>query len=782
MGITVVDKNYSTRNYPTGNDFALSNAAQIVTDTIDVVFDYSFESSMQQQVLIVSATSIQILNGDWQTLGISVGNVLELSGSILNGGNTVIYDEEPFTVVNVQGDLLTLDATLEDPPPNPPSQTTSVVGQLMPAPAGGTSNTSLLIVNTSVTAPESIEVFHNLVQNSVVGSNLSLFDGEVNRFRAIGTDTLPVGNFITMSQLGDQSGGTYYSVVLERLADVGALPSYQIVFRYANPYKFESDDFDEPTQYNGSASLKPYYRFRGFPVANDPNSYLELIYSDQQGNLGWYDESYNQGPNNFVVSSVSFETAGGSQLSAPDPTQVTVVEVVITGDSTFLSKVEGEFYLIPPINTVKNQPTNNGNNISLSNFFYDTTGAPIIEIDVLGNNLATIPTNQHSIVLGVNEITVGFRLNPTSGFTTYIESLNSNEWQYRIALNVEGDEGTPNTNNAVSLIVSEGLMIEAPKVGGDFDGLRSQIYYDHKNDIGGVGVMPYIGNPEDDVLYFATIDFEKADTWVSANLDVRITRDSDGEYFILQSQPIPFAPYVTTPDGVQQIQFLQPIQQFLDAPNRNKVQMQVNGNETPTTYEIDITYSLLINWRKWLEQSNAFVDFYDNTLPQNGLNREWMRYLRVAGYTLSTEVTLIDDTNTAFRFGGEIQLIDYDVTPDVTSTVLYYDENNVATSFFVAGQTNRIEATHVKNSGNWNQFDTYGWISIRPFEGEENKRISTFWPWTAQDLPLKPLTGQVAAELTFPALDTALVKCDVDTNIVTSDVSSIIVKIDEIEV
>ena len=782
MGITIVNKNYSTRNYPLGNDFILSNATQIVTDTVDIVFDYQFESSMQQQVLIVSDTSIQILNGNWQTEGLSVGNNLLFNGTILNGGNTVEYINKPFTVVNVQGDLLTLDSTLEDPVPNPPSQTTSVVGQLMPAPSGGTSNTSLVIVNTSVTIPESIEVFHNLVQNNSNGSNLSLFDGEVNRFRAIGTDTLIAGNFITMSQLGNQSGGTYYSVVLERLPDVGALPSYQIVFRYNNPYKFESDDFDEPTQYNGSASLKPYYRFKGFPVANDPNSYLELIYSEQQGNLGWYEESYNQGPNNFVVSSVSFETAGGSQLSAPDPTQVTVVEVVITGDSTFLSKVEGEFYLIPPIDTVKNQTTNNGNNISLSSFFYDTTGAPIIELDVLGNNLATIPTNQHSIVLGVNEITVGFRLNPTAGFTTYIQSLNSNEWQYRIALNVEGDEGTANTNNAVSLIVSQGLMLEAPKIGGDFDGLRNQIYYDHAHDIGGTGFLPLIGNPEDDILYFATIDFEKSDTWVSANLDVRITRDSDGEYFILQEQPIPFSPYVTTPDGVQQINFSQQIQQFLEAPNRNKVEMKVNGNDTPTTYEIDITWSLLINWRYWLEQSNAFLDFFDNTLPNNGLNKEWMRYLRLAGYTLSTEVTLIDDTNTAFRFGGEIQLTDYDVTPDVTSTVLYYDENNVATSFFVAGQTNRIEATHVNNSGNWNQFDAWGWISIRPFEGEDNKRISTVWPWTTQSLPLKPLTGQVTAELTFPALDTALVRCAVDTNIIPSDVSSVIVKIDEIEV
>jgi hypothetical protein len=146
---------------------------------------------------------------------------------------------------------------------------------------------------------------------------------------------------------------------------------------------------------------------------------------------------------------------------------------------------------------------------------------------------------------------------------------------------------------------------------------------------------------------------------------------------------------------------------------------------------------------------------------------------------LSVEVTLVNDANTSFRFGSDISLVDYDVTPDVTSSVIYYDENDVASSFFVAGQTNRIEATHVNNSINWNQDETWAWISIRPFEGEENKRIGTVWPWTSQNLPLKPLTGETRAKITYPSLNTAVVECAVDTNIVASDVSSIIVKIDD---
>ena len=58
MGITIVNKNYSTRNYSAGNEFILSNATQIVTDTIAIVFDYNFESSMQQQILMESIVKV----------------------------------------------------------------------------------------------------------------------------------------------------------------------------------------------------------------------------------------------------------------------------------------------------------------------------------------------------------------------------------------------------------------------------------------------------------------------------------------------------------------------------------------------------------------------------------------------------------------------------------------------------------------------------------------------------------------------------------------------------
>lgn len=778
MGITVVDKKYSTRNHPTGNGFALSNAAQIVTDTIDIVESYDFESSMQNQILIVSATSIQVLNASWPELGFSIGDALEFSGTMQNGGNVVEYVNKPFTVIDIQNDLMTLDATLEDPVPQPPQNTSSVVGQLMPAPSGNTSNTTLLIVNTSVAASESIEIFHNLVLNTSLGSDASLFDGEVNRFRANGVISIIPTGTIVMTQLGFKSGGTYLSAILTRLPDVGGKRSYSIEFIYANPYKFEDSDFVEPTQFNGSSSLKPYYRFFALPVSNNPNSFLETTYAVQQGNLGWYDENYNQGPNDFTITSVTITDLSLNTLSEVDYAQENIITVVISGSNTFLKKVEGEIYIIPPINSVSNNINTNGDNISLSNFFIDSTGAPVISTDVFGTGNEQIPTTTQSIATGVNEITVVFHTVPTTEFTALLDSFSDNERLYRISLNVENDSGTSNDNNSVSLIVREGVMEKAPLIGGDFGGLVSQLFHQHNNDVGGIGALPFIGNTEDDALYVATWDFEKDAVWLSATIDTRVTRISDGQFFTLFEQPIPFTNFVTTNDGVIQIDFLLQIQQFLEAPNRNKISLKLNGNETATTYEVDLIWSLFMNWRDWLPQLNAFIDFFDNTLQHNGFNQEYIRYLELAGFTLSTEVTLIDGNNTAFRFGAAIQLTDYDDTTDVTSTVIYFDEDNNPSTTFIQGQTMRIEAKHVNNIGVWNQDDTWAWISIRPFEGEDNKRISTAWDYTTQNLPLKPLAGETKAKISYPSADTAVVECLVDATLLT-DNTSVITKIDD---
>ena len=176
MAINITDRNYSTRNHSGGNAFFLANSGQIITEVVTLTVGFNFTSSIQYPIVFVDEFTLQVIGKTWQELGIKIGDTIELTGVLENGGATVTYSAYSVDVVDVSGDTLTVDTTLD-----PPSSG-AVVGQVAPSPGAGGGNTPLLIVNDTVTAPESIEFFHNLIPNSQSSGVGSLIDNEVNRF------------------------------------------------------------------------------------------------------------------------------------------------------------------------------------------------------------------------------------------------------------------------------------------------------------------------------------------------------------------------------------------------------------------------------------------------------------------------------------------------------------------------------------------------------------------------------------------------------------------------
>jgi hypothetical protein len=199
----------------------------------------------------------------------------------------------------------------------------------------------------------------------------------------------------------------------------------------------------------------------------------------------------------------------------------------------------------------------------------------------------------------------------------------------------------------------------------------------------------------------------------------------------------------------------------LDAPNRNSAQITLTGNETSNDYEIDIIISLIANWRYWQAQNNNVNDFFDLSLPNNGQNREWMRYLRLPGYSLRARTEIIKN-NVADYFDAEIQLQDYEdnlTSPTVNTTISIIDTNGDAISAIPNNQELIFRADHVLLSGAaWDVNDTYGFNMLRAKEQDPRPQITTVWAWTTQNSPLQPLTGETEAQLTFPAPDTARIE------------------------
>ena len=111
MSIQIIPNNYSTRNHTAGNGFLLSNR-QIVTDIVDVVCEFDFQSSMNEQVLIVSNTQLRIIGGTWSNKGYIVGDNILIYGTV-NNGTTTNFAGLSRIIIDISGDTMTLSGSID---------------------------------------------------------------------------------------------------------------------------------------------------------------------------------------------------------------------------------------------------------------------------------------------------------------------------------------------------------------------------------------------------------------------------------------------------------------------------------------------------------------------------------------------------------------------------------------------------------------------------------------------------------------------------------------------
>jgi hypothetical protein len=739
---------------------------KLIQETITLEFQFSFLSSVNEAIITNSSDSIKLVSGSWAGKGFLVGETVGLFCVLQDANGYSLTIAGNFVIQSINGSVMTFTTDY--------LTNASYVGLLCPLQGGS----SFFLVASSRTQPESIEIFHNLQENSASQSNNSILDGAVNRFVIEAVDTMAIGGVLTAIQEGNKSGGTYFDAELERLADgANNETRYEFSVKYFIP-NIEDANFDEPTFYENNQCLKPTYRINGYPQTNNPNSSISVTFDQALGNTGWYNEAYNQGDNDFNIDSVSIENLAGDTLNVLDHNQTCKVTAVISGDANFNDAVEVSLSTIPPTNEYENNEFSHGQNTYLTHFFKDGGSvAQRLSFNKLGRELIT----QNEIVtIGTNQITVSFEIVPNAAFTTYIESLPTNERRYRLGLTVESVGGTENDNNSVTLILQQNEFEAAPIPDQPFSGVTFQGFFNHSQDLStGVSELIYNGTTEDDFVYLSKFNLSTNDIWEQLRASIEVVRDSDGATFKLDEKIINLSNFVVS-NGVQNIDFEQDLNQYLDAVGRNIFRVQNTGNQSGGSYEVQLTWSLLANWRNWLSNPDAFTDFFDSSLPSDGRSREWMRYLRLNGYSIRLRVRLIKE-GVAYFWGSKIEIQDYEdnlISPNITTTITYEDQSGQPVNVLLANQQMTVIATHVLNSGSWAQSDVWGWISRRGFESDPNKRISTVHDWTNQNLPLKPLAGDTTADLTFPSANIAVVKCLLDTSLINIQNTDIIARIE----
>jgi hypothetical protein len=748
MSIIITNRSYKRLRNDQVSTFYLGGKDDIVEYSFRVQSIYEFQSSQGLPVEIVAGNQARILGGNWSDYGFLVGDTVTIT-FIPDSGSFVPAN---VTIQDVQGDLITFTT----------SPMSSFVNEIFPG--GGNSN--FVLTHQATQHPAKLEVLFNLIPNSVNQGVNSLIDGEVNRleFNAVLSVSGTSGGVI----VGNRSGGAIVNSLITRLADVGSIRQFEIKIAFINWLSFDEGDLARIAPYQANETIKTFTRINSYRQATNPNSVLTIDDSNVLGNVGWYNENYNQGNNPFTVTNFTLEDTAGNPLAAIDYAQTTKVKVTVTAGGTFQNEWLIMGYNVPFDDRYKNKPTSFAENVFLS--WARRLAAQFQGLN--GGNMAISSVSVDVSVFGVASIE--FDLVPNAAFTQYFAALPDGDRWYRLSLTLQTTSGSATANDATTLLLYENELQAAPVVGQIASEVDSLTFLIHPEADTAPGVVTLTAMTEDDLLVKGLLKLKKADNYDAINLSFRVVRNSDGAFFNLWSRNIGTAQFPLTNDNKRLLNYVEQLGYNLPNPGRNVLSLIYNGTEDSTTYDVELRHTLLLSWRYWVANPNALADFLDITLPNNGLNDEWVRYAQT-GFTFVFRVELVKD-GVADYYNAPIQIEDYDSTT-VVSDIMLEDGVGNPLPGIVNGQPVTVIGEHVALSA-WSQPDVWGWLAIRPRENEPRRLISTVWAWNSLNLPWNPLAGDTEAELTFPSTDTANIKALIPTGNVQQN-STIVTRIAE---
>jgi len=705
------------------SNYLLSAKDDIIECRYDLSFRFNFQATSFQSVTILNANQLQLNSGEWADLGMLDGDLLNLV--IINATNPY---NDGITVQSINGNVLTFTGGAPIPAVHN--------GASFPQPTGGTNDSQMLILNTSATTVERIEAQFNLVENSGSDTPNSLIDGEVNQIR-FNVAGLAISSSVSGTQVGLRSGGAIISSTCERITPITNYDfSFRITVQFYNWLAYEQGDLERPEWYLANQSIKPFVRSSVFRVATNPNSTIIVNDGFSQGNVGWYNENYNQGTNPFtftVALTDGTNPVDGIRYNAP-----TVVTINVNGTGTFTASFLAAIYRLHFDDDYKNNGFSWMQNALLAyvsnslNQSYGIAGAQFTISGMTYNNATP------------NTCSLTFTLTPSTALATLFEQAGFDNRYVRLGLTVQTTGGTATNNDRTTLLIWEGQTIAGVVTGQPMTELTSFRADNH------IDIDRTIHFTEDDVRVHGIFTLNKADDYDSVGMKVQVVRAADGASFDLFARNINSALFPLTPDNKRLFNYSESLDFELPNPNRNEITLAFNGIENTTTYQVAFNFPFLFSWRYWQPKINAFNEFFDIFLPQNGKNDEWIRYLQLSGYDIRIRLELTKDGITDF-YNHPAALLNYD-DGDCTTVITIEDEDGNTLPALIEGQTNIIKAVHTNPLG-WDLTSPWGWIAARPYEQEPRRLISSEYLYASNNLPLLPLEGQTEAELTVSGLD-----------------------------
>jgi hypothetical protein len=691
--------------------FPYFNGYDRVTAKYTINVDFSVNFSVLNSV-IKSGTTLTLTNGTWEQFGFVVGATI--SGTY--GSNAFAGTE---VIAYIDGALMNLTGL-----------TTS---------NDGTYDVGSITTNSTADA---IDFLFNLVPNNQSGSAPSLIDGEVNRFTVF-LNGLSVSSELDFTRLNNFSGGSYMEAKVKRIADVGTKKAYEITVIF-NPWTVKLPDL-----YTANNCPKPWVEIDVFPQFNNAGVKLTTTNTPNDANVGLANESGNGGIPAYTLHSCAFTDLDDNPLDAIDYAQVTKFNIRING--AFTSDSKFNFFLFNDVQTpslYKNLPTDfNQNSIVL-------TRNTSIPVGTLAGTLNSA-TRPDGVLMSLSNVvitnhttyaTITGRLTPNSEFTTLMQGRGDFDRNYKLWIRCEDSTLSNNLINPVWVRCSEANFSKEFVPLGEYEAIVSIGAKQHD----GQDVYKIIR--EDDVRFIIDLRLPKENDFEAISIGTVVRNTTTGAQFDLEKFSTLLSSYPELPNGTRPINYVNQRLFNLSSENLNNVVlMQRNATlDNTDNYGVKIDYSTLINWKEWLTQNNATLDFF-------GVNTQnWIDYI-TGDWEVQVKLEITTPLGSYQNYEA-LPLLNYDSWDGVTTIEWFTLSGEPITQPF-RNEVTKLKVTHTPTvpidavTG-----DEWGQITVEPFEAEKRFSISTVWTTDTPNCPLVPLPSFTKLKKTVTT-DSMVLEC-----------------------
>lgn len=531
---------------------------------------------------------------------------------------------------------------------------------------GETTQDNIIAINNASTTITAAKIKFGIIENNDNFSNLSLLNQESQEYYLAGVSLSPQN----MLSSGTPNSWVTGSMTINHVA--GAVhptkANYEIVHdfiinSYRDGEKSNISNLISPIELIDGNSLKLAYEFEFGQQLNDPNSFFSDDIQNNNGSVGWYNESMNGFDNDYLIDSVSYtEVSSGDNVTgvisgSKTKVTITVSRVDLVAMSSDEDLMGFAFKFAAPESEYTNTATDFVTNLMFSDSYQEDGG--------------TVTPNFNGVITShVVTLSAGTLISEVEIELTGTQQLRLNEESQFLISAIVGNKTLSNgASNRVSLLVDFGTFIIS-------DGLTGLVGIDQFNfiQIGQTyGVDP--GSPslnawnEDPIT--TNIDF-----WLDLNLDSVLTSLSfklvaynsiKDDFFILDNFNFDLSSSLIV-GGIQEIAVNQ------TRGYTNAFESQFNdciisiGALVGTKQHYNIQFSQRIKWQDWILNESVDLDFFDNTKLNNNLNYkssnysdllDYDIYLMASGSATGTDILGSSGVGLFEILSGKISTFDY---------------------------------------------------------------------------------------------------------------------------